>query len=77
MEKGANSRYVFFEKLRVFEGKAKTELRLKQEEAFRSGRDLRSLKRTSLWLMGGDYTEHDELGRLVIIRQGGRRQVLD
>jgi hypothetical protein len=76
-ERGTNCRYVFFEKMRVFEGKAKTELRLKQEQAFRRGRDLQSLKRTSLWLMAGEYTEHDELGRLVIIRQGGKRQVLD
>lgn len=74
---GTNGRYVFFEKMRVFEGKDKTELRLKQENAFRSGRDLQALKRTGLWLRDGEYTEHDELGRRVIIRQGGSRQVLD
>jgi hypothetical protein len=63
--------------MRVFEGKDKTELRLKQENAFRSGRDLQALKRTGLWLRDGEYTEHDELGRRVIIGLGGSRQVLD
>jgi hypothetical protein len=52
-------------------------LRLQQENAFPGGRDMQSLKRTHLWLFGGETTQHDELGRVVIVGVNGRRQVLD
>ena len=65
------NRYVFFEKKRIWEGKAKTDLRLRQEAAFRHGRDLDSEKRTHVWLGPGMSCHRDDLGRLVVER-GGR-----
>ena len=58
--------YVFFEKKRIWEGKAKTALRLRQEAAFRGGRDLEQASRKHFWLGPGQNVHYDDLGRPVV-----------
>jgi len=64
-------RYVFFEKKRIFEKKAKTELRRRQEEAFPRGRELDS-RRNRVWVGPGESASYDRLGQIVIHGRGRR-----
>lgn len=62
---------MFFEKKRIYEGKQKSELRVKQEAAFPEGRDMERLRRTHVWLGPGMSVSWDSLGRMVISSKDG------
>jgi len=65
---------VFFEKKRIYEGKKKSDLRVKQEAAFPQGRDMERLRRNGVWLGPGESVRWDSLGRMVITTDGVARK---
>jgi len=64
---------VFFEKKRIDEGEEKTALRIKQEQVFPYGRNMRMLQRNSVWMHEDSAFCWDSFGRLVITTNGVSR----
>lgn len=62
--------YVFFEKLRLRDGKPKSADRLEMERQHRGGVNTTEV-RNHCWLLAGETAQHDKYGNLVIT--GGRR----
>jgi len=61
---------VFFEKKRIYEGKEKTELRIRQEKAFPRGRNLDTWR--GAWMRDDQHSYYDDLGRFVITSASGK-----
>lgn len=69
--------YVLLEKLRVKEGKPKSDFRLEMEKLYgKSGVDLITPQNRPLFLGPGESAYHDKYGRLHIVSERGRDRVI-
>jgi len=60
------SSYVFFEKLRIKEGKPQSKHRQDMEAAWRGGMDTKRRRDSGIWAVDTDIVEKDKLGRWAI-----------
>lgn len=69
--------YVFFEKLRLKEGKPKSAMRLEMEELYgKEGVNTVESQNRPLWLGPGERAHQDKYGKTHIISKGGRKKTL-